>query len=242
MEMQTNLSTPTETNMIFVPHPDNTEAVLTDYVSSVEAEAQSIVINNQADYDRAAVFGKTLKNASATVTEWFKPMKTAAYKAHAEIVSREKSMLEPLNKAEALLKRKVADYTIRLEQEKKALEAEVRRMAEEEANKKLALAAEHENAGNAQAAESALIDAQAMESYGKNPIIYSEPVKTEGVGTSKDWKIVSIDSSLVPIDISGIMLRPVDEKAIIRLIRNSKGTVSIPGVVYQEDIRVSIRK
>ena len=74
-----------------------------------------------------------------------------------------------------------------------------------------------------------------------NFTIESEAAKADGVSTSTAWEIESIDSSLVPIEIGGIELRPVSEKAIKEAIRVSKGKVVIPGVKYKEVKKISIR-
>ena len=43
------------------------------------------------------------------------------------------------------------------------------------------------------------------------------------------------------MELAGVLLRPVDEKAALRLIRATKGTIKIPGIEYEETYSVSIR-
>ena len=38
-----------------------------------------------------------------------------------------------------------------------------------------------------------------------------------------------------------VVIRPVDEKAVARLIKMSKGQIKIPGIEYKETVSVSIR-
>ena len=66
--------------------------------------------------------------------------------------------------------------------------------------------------------------------------------KAKGISTTTDWQIVSVDASQVPVDVSGCVIRPVDESAVMKLIRASKGTVNIPGIKYQAIAKVAIRK
>lgn len=66
-------------------------------------------------------------------------------------------------------------------------------------------------------------------------------VKVKGVSKSKTWKIVGVDASHVPVEINGMVIRPVDEKAILRIIKASKGTIRIPGVIYEETTQISAR-
>ena len=66
--------------------------------------------------------------------------------------------------------------------------------------------------------------------------------KVKGVSSSKDWEIVGINDAKVPVAIAGTVIRPVDNKAIMRLIRASKGTIQIPGVTYKEVMKISARR
>jgi hypothetical protein len=220
----------------------NKEVELSRSVSVIELEAESIAISSDADYNDAAEFGRKLKRALSDVTDFFKPMKEAANKAHREVCDREKIMLKPLQNAESVLKSTMGNYALRKEQEKRAIEEAARRRAQEEADRKFDEAIAQQNAGNVEAAESAMLDAQIMDTMSRSLSIEVEPPKAEGISQSKDWVIDGIDASQVPIDLVGICLRPVDDKAIIRLIRSSKGKIVIPGVTYHETVKTSIRK
>jgi hypothetical protein len=218
------------------------EAALTRSVSTYRLEAESIVINNDDDYSMAAEFGRKLKKALTEVVDFFKPMKDAAHKAHREVCEREKTMLTPLTSAETALKKTMGEYALKKERERIAAEKEARRLAEEEANRKLAEAIKLEETGNMEAAESAMMDAQLADSSSRNITVSIVPPKTEGISQTKDWEIVEIDSKQVPISFNGMELRPVDEKAVIRLIKASKGKMTIPGITYRETIKTSIRR
>lgn len=74
-----------------------------------------------------------------------------------------------------------------------------------------------------------------------NGKMYHTPTpKVSGVSTSTDWEIESIDASKVPTEVAGVIIRPVDEAAVKRLIRMSKGAVQIPGVVYKKTTKISL--
>ena len=49
-----------------------------------------------------------------------------------------------------------------------------------------------------------------------------------------------MDHDTVPISVSGVVIRPVDEKAIMKLIKASNGTIQIPGIKYRETVRMSV--
>jgi ribosomal protein S17E len=151
-----------------VPDKHNEEIALSRSVTAIELEAESIVIETDEDYSAAAEFGRKVKRAAAEVTEFFKPMKDDAHRAHKTICDREKAMLTPLTNAEKVLKNTIGGYSLRKERERKAAEEAARRAAQEEANRRLAEAAEQEKAGNAEAAESAMLDAQMADSMSHN--------------------------------------------------------------------------
>jgi len=231
-----------EAVVAIVPEQQNQEVALERSVTAIELEAESIVIETDADYSTAAEFGRRVKQAAAEVTAFFRPIKEAAHRAHKTVCDREKTMLKPLTSAEAALKKTMGAYALRKEQERKAAEAEARRRAQEEAERKLAEAIAQEEAGNSEAAKSAMLDAQMADSMSQSMQVSAPAPKAEGISTSKDWEVVSINAAQIPVTLAGMELRPVDDKAVIRLIRASKGNIQIPGVTYKEIIKTSIRR
>lgn len=226
---------------IEMPAEVEKEKEIKQEISTVELTAKEMVILSDADCERAAEFGKNIKKQAKVVTDFFKPMKDSAYGAHKEICDREKTMLKPLQEAEKILKCSMKNYYQEKERKRLELEAKLRREAEEERERKLNEAAELEMAGEKEAAEAALLDAQVTEEIAVNTFVIAGPVRTKGVTNTKDWEIQSIDKEKVPVVFAGMEIRPVDEKAITRLIRASKGTIQIPGVTYKESIKISVR-
>lgn len=80
-----------------------------------------------------------------------------------------------------------------------------------------------------------------MEGVSISGSIQAQTPKAAGVSQSKTWEIVSIDSSKVPVSFEGVEIRPVDVKAVMRLIKESKGTIQIPGVQYRDSVSISVR-
>lgn len=218
------------------------EAQIQEEATNVERLAAEIVVNSEETLQGAVDFVKLIKESGAKVTSFFKPMKDSAYKAHKSICDREKEMLKPLNEAEKQVKQKIGAYTMEQERKRKELEEQMRRQAEAEAERKMAEAIEHEAQGNTQEAEAALMDAQFTEQAAKNVGVNMVAPKADGMSTSKAWEITGIDSSKVPVEINGMEIRPVDEKAVMRLIKASKGKIVIPGISYKETVSVSVRR
>lgn len=211
-------------------------------VTNVERIAAGIVITTDDELQNAVDFIKQIKESSSRVTDFFKPMKDSAYKAHKSICDREKEMLKPLTAAEKLVKGRIGEYTQEQERKRRELEEKLRKQAEAETARKLEEAAALEKEGKVEEMEAALMDAQYTEQASKNVSVNMTAPKASGLSTSKAWEITGIDSSKVPVEINGMEIRPVDEKAVMRLIKASKGKIAIPGITYRETTQVSVRR
>ena len=218
------------------------EQQLTQEVTDIEFRAESFVIQTPEDYEAAGEFGKLLKQKAAEVTGFFKPMKDSAYQAHKAVCDREKAMLTPLKNAEKIVKKTMGDYLMEQERIRREAEEAARRAAEEERERKLKEAMALEAAGDKEGAEAAVEEAVVMDEATGYSVPASVKPKVSGVSTSKDWEITSIDTSKVPVNFSGMELRPVDQAAVMRLIRASKGSISIPGIAYREVAKMSFRR
>lgn len=217
------------------------ENALKSQTISLEVRAEALVVSNDEQYRDAAEFLKVLKEQSSKVKDFFKPLKDAAHKAHKGVCDREKMMLDPLTKAEAVIKKAVSEYLAEQERKRKEAEERARRAAKAEADRRLAEAIALESQGRFDEAEAAAVEAEIIDSA-TVAVPMSPANKVKGVSSSKDWEIVSINDAKVPVDVSGVVIRPVDEKAIIRLIRASKGNIKIPGVTYREIVKMSVRR
>lgn len=218
------------------------EEALCQEVTDIEFQAGAITIDNEDDYKEAGRFGRLLKQRTAEVKDFWKPLKEAAHKAHAEICAREKAMLQPLSNAEKILKQTMGAYISEQERIRREAEEAARRAAQEEAERRLQEAIALEAQGKSAAADAAVEEAEIMDEMSNVVSVAAEKPKAEGVTTKKDWEIESIDSSKVPVLVAGVELRPVDTSAVMRLIRSTKGQVHIPGVVYKEVAKVAFRK
>lgn len=211
-------------------------------VTDIEIRAEGLVVSNDDEYKEAGELGRLLKAKMAEVTEFFAPMKKSAHDAHKQVCDREKQMLSPLKNAEAVLKKSMGAYALKKEQERKAAEEAARRLAQEEAERKLQASIDAEASGNVEAAKAAMLDAEIADNASRMVSMPEQKLKAEGVGTQKDWEITAIDASKVPVSLAGMVIRPVDEAAVMKLIRASKGTIQIEGISYQETIKMSFRR
>lgn len=218
-----------------------TEQELDREVSAVEYQAQSVIISNDDDYEKAGSATSDVKKMQKKVEEYWEPMRVSAKKTYDDVLAHKKEMLDPLKKAERILKGKMSDYILEQERKRKEQEKAMRRLAEAESDRKLQEAIDAQNRGDEAAAEFAMAEAEVFDDAAVNGAIAKQSPKAMGVSTSKAWKITSIDSSQVPIQLNGMELRPVDEKLVMQLIKASKGKIVIPGVRYEETVSISVR-
>lgn len=220
---------------------DTIEDTLNHEVSLIERQAQSVTVACDADYSAAGDLTKSVKQMQKKIKDYWEPLRVSTKAAYDEILLHKKQMLEPLEAAEKILKNKMSHYSMEKERERKAQEEAMRRMARQEMERKLDEAIIAESAGDIVGVEYAMAEAEVLEGVSNNGGIKAQGPKVEGISQSKTWKITGIDSSKVPITFGGIEIRPVDERSVMRIIKESKGTIQIPGIQYEETVSISVR-
>lgn len=210
-------------------------------VSLIEQKAESVVVDSDDGFAYAGELTKQVKQMQSKVTDYWEPMRKSTYDAYKSVTDHKKEMLDPLASAEKILKKKMGAYTMQKEREHREREEELRRQAEAEMNRKLEEAAKAESEGDAFGAEMAMTEAEVMENVATTAVIKPSAPVMKGVSTSKTWKITKVDSATVPTHVQGVEIRPVDEKAVLRLIKATKGAIKIPGITFEEDVTISVR-
>lgn len=220
---------------------DTAERSLGEEVSLVEQNASSVIVHDNASYEQAAQITKSLKQMQKKVKDYWEPLRVSAKKTYDDVLGKKKKMLDPLEQAEKILKGKMGAFVAQQERERREREDAARRAAQAETDRKLAEAADLEQQGDAMGAEMAMAEAEVYDDAAAGITVASKAPKVEGVATAKVWKITSIDASKVPVEIAGMVIRPVDEKLVLNLIKATKGQIKIPGIEFAQDISVSIR-
>ena len=217
-------------------------ANLENSVSRFEAEAANVTINNDADYQSASEMTKQIKTLMKQVKDYWEPLRTKAKAVYDDVLSQKKQMMDPLEKAEKILKGKLGGYVLQKQEEERKNQEALRRLAMKEAESKIDEAIALDSNGDTEGAAYAFAEAEAMESLSITGGCgnFDKP-KASGVSTSKTYRISKIDLSLVPVTFGGVVIRPVDEKAVLSLIKQSKGAIDIPGIEFVEDVVVSVR-
>ena len=217
------------------------EMVLVGQINALVEQAHEMTVETDDDVALATDITRGIKQVAKTVKDYFEPMRVQTKAAYDAVVSAKKELTDPLDAAEKELKNKMIAYDA--EKRRKAAEAEaaLRKAALEEAERKRAEALAAQESGDELAAEMAQIDAEALEATAESVSVKTDDAKASGMSRRKAWKIVSVDSAKVPVELNGAVLRPVDEKAVLALIKVTGGNVQIPGVVFEETEILSIR-
>lgn len=202
-------------------------------------QAQLLNINNPTDYDGAAAFTKQVKSLSNRIKDYWEPLKKSARASWQSLVDREKELLTPLDKAEAEVKAKMAAYQRKVQEEERAARLLAEKLAREEAERLLQQAAEAAEKGNQMESEILLAQAETVESI--QPAVQIQRPTATGISTRTMYKARIINEKQVPVEVAGVVIRPVDLSAINKLAQASKGKLQIPGIeIYSED-SVSVR-
>lgn len=220
---------------------DTAEEALSREVSIYEAEALRMVVASDEDFARAGEVLKEVKRMQKKVTKYWEPLRVSAKKNYDIVLAHKKEMMSPLESAEKIIKSKETAYVDERKRKQREREEAMRKLAQAEVERKLEEASRAEVAGDAVGAEYAMAEAEVLDDVAKNGKVGAAMPKAAGISTSKAWKITSIDASQVPVEIGGAIIRPVDEKAVMDLIKATKGSIKIPGISYEETVNISVR-
>lgn len=202
-------------------------------------QARYLNITSAADYEAAAEFTKQVKSLSKRIKDYWEPLKKSARASWQSLVDREKELLKPLEQAENEVKKKMAAYQRKVQEEERAARELAEKLKREEAERLLAEAAKAAEQGNEMESEILLAQAEIMEA--SQPAVQMQAPKATGVSTRTLYRARIIDESKVPVEVAGVVIRPVDLAAINKLAQASKGKVQIPGIEIYEEQSVAVR-
>ena len=199
--------------------------------------ASSIKVIDVTTQKQASDILLAIASMRREISDTFKPMKEAAFRAHRTICEQEKKHDEPLAKAESAVKSQIGSFVE--EQKRLAREADeaARQAAKEEA----------ERLARVEAEQRAIDDAVALEAMGDTkgaeavlahpapaPVRYVAPApvapaiaQIAGISTREDWDFRITNESLIP---RAYLL--VNETAIRALGKSTKGKAKIEGVEF----------
>ncbi len=212
--------------------------------SKIELMAKALEVKDAATSAGAAEFRKNASKLKKKIEGYWEPLRVDAKKAYDNVLAKKKDMLTPVESADKIVAQKINDYAYAQEQKRRAEEAAQRRALEAAASQKLAEAAQAETDGDALGAEMAMAEAEVYDNLSTQTQV--APGRNEnGMSQRLGWEIVSLSPGLVPINICGqevhITNKAVVEQLVRKAIEQANGNISIPGVVFKETMKVSVR-
>ena len=202
-------------------------------------KASELAITDNKSFELAGAMLAELKTYAKRVEEHWAEPKKSAHKAWKDICAKEKAVLDPLSKAEKTIKDKMGQYQREQEAKEKAIREEIERKQREESERLMKEAEEKEAAGDILGADLAMAQAEMVET--SSPVAVIQKAAASGVSSRKVWKARITDESQVPIEVAGIVIRPVDLSALNTLAKATKGKAKIAGVEFYEEIIMSAR-
>lgn len=178
-------------------------------------QARAMVIKNDDDYVAAGEALVRVKRGAKKVNEVFDPIVKSNYDAWKTAVAQKKKVLEPLEKAKAVIGPLMAQYQEAKETERRRTEAQ----AEEEA--RIDAAAGAERNGDTEEAEDILNG----NTFVPPAIPQQEAPKVAGTAIRKNWTFSIVDANKIPRE----FLTP-DIKKIGQYVRAMKENAKIDGV------------
>lgn len=209
--------------------------------------AREMQVLNDDDYVAAGNYLKVIKERVSRITAYWKPKKEQAQTLHKSLVAAEKELLAPLEQADSAIRSSMLAYQKEQERIRAEIERERRRKEEEAARVAAEAARLAEEAGRKDELDQddvdilrmAQADAERMQAEAAMAPVAPPAARVAGVTTRKVWKARIVDDKLVPISISGFMLRPIDMTALNRLANG--GTTQIPGVEFYQEETMQVR-
>jgi hypothetical protein len=180
----------------------------------LEAQAASFQIITDDDYRQAAKLGRTIRHMAEEIKLYFKPLKITAFYAHKVVCMREKKLLTPLWDQEQRLLKLISSGGA-------------------------GAFGGTGTSGGAGAFGGTGTSGGAGAFEGTKS---GEETPPDNVQRTDDWEIVTMQDNEVPIELHSIILRPVNTSRIQRLIRESRGKISIPGVVYKKQPKLDFKQ
>lgn len=218
---------------------DNQLTIIQDEQKSILEQIQEITINNEEDNVKAGNFLKQIKPVIKNIKEYWKPLKESAKKAHSNLCSKEKEMLEPLEQAEIQIKAKMSVYITEQEEKARREQEALRKAQQEEALRQLAEAEKLKAEGKEMEAQIQEEMAYAIDEV--KTVVEPTIQKQEGISYMTDYSIVIVDANKVPTYVNGIEIRPIDVQAIKKLAKASKGQIQIEGIKILEKKVMKVR-
>lgn len=203
--------------------------------NSIISKADSFWVTNQEEYDLASEYLKSIKSHQKKIKAVFDPLAEKAHAAHKAITTQKKEFLDPVNAAEAVLKKKLIAFIEKREAAQRAEEERIRKLQEEEERQRLLKRSQvAEEFGDVEKAEEAKEAAENV--VVETPVLVHEKTTVKGQSVRKNWKAQVVDKTKIPV-----MFMEPNMPALNDFARTTKGQSPMPGVEFYEETSLASR-
>lgn len=215
-------------------------------VAPIVHYAEALIVKTQEDSVSAQTLLKEIKQKAKSANEKIEPSVKAAHSAWKKIKDLQNSIIEPLERAERLIKSKVVAFETEQERKRQAEIRKAQAEADEKARKerdklaeKARIAAEQ---GKIEKAEALAEQAEAVVAAP----VFTPPAmpKQEGTSFKSNWKAEVTDKLALmkyAVETGNLPFFEVNQTVINQLAKATKGVMQIPGIKFTEEKVMSVR-
>lgn len=198
--------------------------------ASILANANELVIKNQNDYETSAEFLKTIKAKYKELDDMRKNITRPLDTVKKSVLDLFRFPLEKLSKAESVIKSTMLKYMD--EQERVRREQEAKLQAE--AEKKRKEMEEKAEKARAEGKEAKAVQYETRAETITTPVVAPRVDKVNGIAKKTIWRARITDESAIPRE----WLIP-NVEALQKFAVATKGTMKIPGVIFEQETILS---
>ncbi len=202
------------------------EVALRKDVDNILAKMEQLTIANNDQFEETGAFVQGIKGKQKEVKDQYEEKRIQTYARYKTVTTEIASYIDPLVKAERIVKQKLGDYRTEMELKQRVEIAKKLAIAEAEAEERQL--SEAEETGDDSTLDDELIIPQ--------PVGETEVPAMKGVSFTTVWKFEIVDARLIPY---GYMIP--DERKIRDFVKAMKGTVGIPGIRMYSEQQVGAR-
>jgi len=208
-------------NILSLFNKSNNEVALREDVDQILARMKALKIEDDEQLQETGEFVQRIKGKQKEVKDLFEKERLERYDKLQETYAKINALIDPLKKAETIVKEKLGEY--RKEQKRKAAEEEQKRLAELKKEAEDRLLEEAEANG-----DESILDDELMI---PKPNLEIKVPKIKGVSFTEVWLFKIVDVDKIPRR----YMMP-DEKKIQGIVDALKAKTAIEGIeVYSEE-------
>lgn len=212
-------------------------------VLTIQDTAQSLVISNEEELQKATEFIKTLKQQQKVVNDFYEPMVKATKESYDKIRAERDKLAKPLKETEKEIRGLMNEYNNKVMQLKKAEEERIRKEKEEQEKELIKLQEDVAN-GNVENLQEKVDSIMNKTTMSEKTI---DIPKVAGMGTRTIYEIEVIDITKVSTTYNNVPIVEVSKVGKNYLIEQYKvmkavgQPFDVPGIKINEKVTTIIR-